>query len=70
MMARGAGIWMAISSRHVSIVTAALSGLAVTAALPGAAWAAGAAYQVDTVEISEPGACKVESWASFAGNKD
>src|SRR5262245_33779001 len=34
------------------------------------AYGAGAAYQVDTVEISEAGACKVESWASFAGNKD
>jgi hypothetical protein len=32
--------------------------------------AAGAAYQVDTVEISEAGACKVESWLSFADNKD
>jgi hypothetical protein len=32
--------------------------------------AAGAAYQVDTVEISEPGACKVESWVSLARNKD
>jgi hypothetical protein len=34
------------------------------------AYGAGAAYQVDTVEISEAGACKVESWASFAANKD
>jgi hypothetical protein len=36
----------------------------------GQAFAAGAAYQVDTVEISEVGACKVETWASFADNKD
>jgi hypothetical protein len=34
------------------------------------ALAAGAAYQVDTAEVSEPGSCKVESWASFAGNRD
>jgi hypothetical protein len=32
--------------------------------------AAGAAYQVDTAEISEPGNCKVETWASFARNGD
>ncbi|HET7804910.1 MAG TPA: hypothetical protein VFL53_11755 [Pseudolabrys sp.] len=34
------------------------------------ALAAGAAYVVDTAEVSEPGACKVESWASAAGNHD
>jgi hypothetical protein len=32
--------------------------------------AAGAAYQVDTAEVSEVGACKVESWISAAQNKD
>lgn len=32
--------------------------------------AAGAAYQVDTADVSEPGSCKVESWASFAKNGD
>ena len=41
-----------------------------TTIMPGHAWAAGAAYQVDTVEISEAGACKVESWGSWASNKD
>jgi len=41
-----------------------------TAAAPQRAQAAGAAYQVDTVEISEAGACKVETWSSFADNKD
>ena len=34
------------------------------------AFAAGAAYQVDTADVSEPGSCKVESWASFAKNGD
>src|SRR5215211_6226116 len=34
------------------------------------AQAAGAAYQVDTVEISEAGACKIEAWHSLASNKD
>jgi hypothetical protein len=42
--------------------------LAVTA--PVDARAAGAAYQVDTAEVSEAGACKVETWASFASNRD
>ena len=32
--------------------------------------AAGAAYQVDTAEVSEPGSCKVESWVSSAANHD
>src|SRR2546430_11510322 len=47
---------------------AAYFGLA--AMVPGDADAAGAAYQVDTAEVSEAGACKVESWASFASNRD
>jgi hypothetical protein len=34
------------------------------------AHAAGAAYQVDTAEVSEPGSCKVESWVSSADNRD
>ena len=32
--------------------------------------AAGAAYVVDTADVSEPGACKVESWVSTASNHD
>ena len=32
--------------------------------------AAGAAYQVDTAEVSEVGSCKVESWISSAANHD
>src|SRR5262245_32554806 len=31
---------------------------------------AGAAYQVDTGVIGEPGSCKVESWTSWAANHD
>ena len=37
---------------------------------PTAARAAGAAYQVDTSEVSEAGNCKVESWVSSADNRD
>ena len=57
-------------------VCAALSGaalaaaVAITAILPSDARAAGSAYQVDTAEVSEPGSCKVESWTSWADNKD
>ena len=47
---------------------ALLMALAGFAADP--AQGAGAAYQVDTAEVSEPGNCKVESWASFAKNGD
>jgi hypothetical protein len=48
-----------------------LVGAAVAAALYSAeARAAGAAYAVDTAEVNEPGACKVESWMSAAGNHD
>jgi hypothetical protein len=32
--------------------------------------AAGAAFAVDTSEISETGSCKVESWQSWASNRD
>ena len=38
--------------------------------LPSRADAAGAAYQVDTAEVSEAGNCKVESWFSTASNHD
>jgi len=44
--------------------------LLAVAAVADRAVAAGAAYQVDTAEVSEPGNCKVESWTSFAQNGD
>ena len=48
-----------------------LAAAAVAAvSLSGKAHAAGAAYAVDTAEVSEPGSCKVESWASAASNHD
>ena len=37
---------------------------------PSDAYAAGGAFAVDDSEIGKPGECKVESWASFAGNHD
>jgi hypothetical protein len=42
----------------------------VTFSAANDAHGAGAAYQVDTVEISEAGSCKVESWVSWASNRD
>lgn len=47
-------------------------GACAAAAISGStgANAAGAAYQVDTAEVSEPGSCKVESWVSSARNHD
>jgi hypothetical protein len=47
-----------------------LSAVAAAAMDSGDAYAAGAAYAVDTADVSEPGACKVESWMSAAGNHD
>ena len=47
-----------------------LSVLAAAALDSDNAHAAGAAYAVDTAEVNEPGACKVESWMSAAGNHD
>jgi hypothetical protein len=44
--------------------------VAAAATWSGHAFAAGAAYVVDTADVSEPGACKVESWMSAAGNHD
>ena len=51
-------------------MAAALSVAAGPSFVSDRAFAAGAAYQVDTAEVSEPGSCKVESWASSATNHD
>ena len=48
-------------------LSAALCLLALT---PDIARGAGSAYQVDTAEVAEPGSCKVETWTSFASNRD
>ena len=61
---------MAGPTRRMQGLFAALA-IAVTAIIvPSHARAAGAAYQVDTIEISEAGACKIESWLSSASNRD
>jgi hypothetical protein len=47
-----------------------VSAVAAAVLLSSEARAAGAAYAVDTAEVSEVGACKVESWMSAASNHD
>jgi hypothetical protein len=53
--------------RFIALVLCAAS---AATAIASQSRAAGTAYQVDTAETTEPGACKVESWASFASNRD
>jgi hypothetical protein len=57
-----------LSEALTRIAIATVSFLLVVSASSGEARAAGAAYVVDTADVSEPGACKVESWASAASN--
>lgn len=38
--------------------------------IPRPVHAAGGAYAVDDVEVGVPGSCKVETWGSFANNRD
>jgi len=63
---------MAASTSSSSRAAAFLAAAALAAAaLPGgSAQAAGGAFAVDDSEISDVGACKVESWTSFASNRD
>lgn len=51
-------------------VAAAVCVVAATVGFSGQGRAAGAAYQVDTADVSEVGSCKVEAWASSAANHD
>ena len=55
---------------HLWAVATAACVAAATAGFSTQAYAAGAAYQVDTAEVSEVGSCKVESWISSASNHD
>ena len=51
-------------------VCRALIAAATMALLPGHVLAAGGAFAVDDAEIGNPGSCKVETWTSFADNRD
>jgi hypothetical protein len=55
---------------HVRAVLAALAVAGADIGLSSESRAAGAAYQVDTAEVSSPGSCKIESWVSSASNHD
>src|SRR5262245_12971130 len=64
---RGQGVTVLAGSMRAAVVTC---GIAAVSLWSGDARAAGAAYAVDTADVSEPGACKVESWMSAAANHD
>jgi hypothetical protein len=66
---REMGAKMNALRRNLSSLAGAILGTAALLA-PRAGLAAGGAYVVDDVEVAAPGACKVESWASFATNSD
>jgi hypothetical protein len=55
---------------HWWTAATAVCAVAAAAGFSSEARAAGAAYQVDTAEVSEVGSCKVESWISSAANHD
>jgi hypothetical protein len=56
--------------RRKQIVPSLLACVALIVLTTSHVHAAGGAYAVDDSEIGKPGECKVESWASFADNKD
>jgi len=55
---------------RLQAVAIAVCAVAASIGFSGRVLAAGAAYQVDTADVSEVGSCKVESWISSAGNND
>jgi len=61
---------MTCPASHWWALATAVYVIAATAGFSSEARAAGAAYQVDTAEVSEVGSCKVESWISSAANHD
>ena len=67
---RGMPGQMARSARRAPGVLAALSAFSAMIFISSDARAAGAAYVVDTAEVSTTGSCKVESWVSSASNHD
>jgi hypothetical protein len=55
-----------VSARRISAVAIALLSLTVSRE----AWGANGAVAVDDTDMDPVGACKVDSWASFASNRD
>ena len=61
---------MACAAARLRSVVTAFAAVTATIGIGDKVQAAGAAYQVDTAEVSSVGSCKVESWVSSAHNKD
>lgn len=61
---------MTCPANRLWAIATAVCVVAATGGLSTQARASGAAYQVDTAEVSEVGSCKVESWISSASNHD
>jgi hypothetical protein len=59
-----------VFAQSIFVLAVLAAAIAASALISREAAAAGAAYQVDTAEVSEPGACKIESWVSAAANHD
>jgi len=59
-----------VDGRVVPSIVALACAVAATLALSETARAAGAAYAVDTSEVSAVGSCKFESWLQWAHNGD
>jgi hypothetical protein len=64
-----AGLGLRGTSRVRNLITVLSLAMAAIWIVPQAR-AAGTAFAVDTSEISETGSCKVESWLSWASNRD
>jgi hypothetical protein len=58
------------ATRSLRRIIATLSVVASTVFMSSNARAAGGAYVVDTSEVAEAGACKIETWLSWANNLD
>ena len=55
---------------RLQAVAIAMCAVAASVGCSGQVLAAGAAYQVDTADVSEVGSCKVESWISSSSKND
>ncbi len=67
-MSNDASVRSAGHRRAILVSAITISIVALSHSSPG--HAAGGAYAVDDSEIGKPGECKVETWASFADNRD
>jgi hypothetical protein len=61
---------MPYRGRRLQAVVLATCAVAASVGFSNRVLAAGAAYQVDTADVSEVGSCKVESWISSSSKND